>query len=944
MLSEEASIDLEEKEDPEPESYESCEEEQVLYAAKVRLSKLESSNLTCSVNNPELYEQYKAMAPKLLAELSCLLAMCRRLGKRVPQGIKNVFEFTWEELSMLPPRTPPSNSFIPVISLGPALQYSPSLSSVGLTKKVETVSSASSPTNSAPYSENQELLFKFQQGAINLLTELLTLKLKALVEPAAGPSAKDITRRFIQATQILNLRKKTEEHRLSTVRKKGSHFSILSSPHGPSHLIYQTSSTCLSVTLSSKGKKKKSSVGDSHWASNLGEIWHFSSISFKPPINLPNTENLQCTDPCPEARKMLQEMCQKIEKEKASLNQKSFPKPVILQNYFQHMPLRKHSVPKEEHNVSVDLKTLRSLKFYYSFSDGTTFVYYPSGNVAVSQIPTCCSGRLITFIYEDAPSFALLAVFTSEGLANVQYSFTDQPIFYPRDSTSSQGSQLLMVHGSIPTNNSFPFAVMMDFEGGTARDSYGQVTHSWNWASKMHTLQTLKFQLNEQLTLRVLNQKSMTLTFKCLGESVTLSLSATDCPHGVSLEKQVLIRNRSFEIKNNLLNRTLTAVKKQFQKTLKQFINCILKAAGLLTIKYPVKDEIDLSKFKKKEVSHLEWARRKPYFPGFLPSRPEIPVEPSALQSPVRKKSLSPQPQLRASSNILPILEKATIPTQAASSDCPVVLRKIIRKEDISSGCKCLVKMPIITDLEFEKFISAPRESSQILVICVLASQKPAYSLALELIFEDLYVSTQFGRSSPCIQSKHDPYRLLKYDLDNQLEDKPPLLLQKHAVVPGMVLIFANGKLLFGSNILNGYGWSKKHLLKQIARSRQDCQMGRYLPDGFNFSTLSPFMQRYDKWKSLRGIKPISDQHSTVDQERPLAIGWSKSSLGPMEQSLSLRKMSMLKELEAQPKCLPESPQELPAEISFQSVPQKKKQAHKKSGKPRKKKVRTKKS
>ncbi|XP_039766338.1 uncharacterized protein C3orf20 homolog isoform X2 [Ornithorhynchus anatinus] len=718
------------------------------------------------MNNPELYEQYKAMAPKLLEEISRLLAMRRRDDQPLPQGIKNLFEATWEELTMLPPRTPPSDFFTPVVKTGPALRCPPLLSSFGPVKKEESMS-PSSPPNSTPYDENQEFLFKFQQGAINLLTELLTLKLKALVEPEASPSAKDITRQFIQATQILNLRKKEEaaEHQLlPTVRKRGSHYSILSSPlpHGPSRLIYQTSSACLSVTISSKGRKKKS-VGDSAWASNLGEIWHLSSISLKPPINLHNTENVQYPDPCPEARKMLREMCQQIEKEKASLKQKSAPKPVILQNYFQRMSRKKHSVAKEERSLPMALKGLRTLRFYYSFSDGTKFVYYPSGNVAVSQIPTCCSGRLITFVYEDAPSFALLAIFTSEGLAHVQYSFTDD----------------------------VSFAVMMDLKGGIARDPYGQETHSWKWASKTNTLQSLKFQLNEQLLLRVLNQKSVFLTFQCLGESVTLSVSATDCPHKIPLEKQILTRNNIFEIKSQVLNRTLAGIKKQFQTTMKQFISVILKGTGLLPMKYQLMDVIDQSKFQK-NVSSLEWTHRIPKKScnlGFSLSRTESPVKPSALQSPVRQKTLLARAQLRARSNILPILEKGTTPTRVKSfSDCPVVLRKIMREEDITSGCKCSLKIPTITDLEFEKFISAPRVSSQILVICVLASKKPAYSLELELIFEDLYASTQYGRSSPCTESKHDPFRLLKYDLDNELSDKPPLLIKKHAVVPGMTV------------------------------------------------------------------------------------------------------------------------------------------------------------
>lgn len=38
-------------------------------------------------------------------------------------------------------------------------------------------------------------------------------------------------------------------------------------------------------------------------------------------------------------------------------------------------------------------------------------------------------------------------------------------------------------------------------------------------------------------------------------------------------------------------------------------------------------------------------------------------------------------------------------------------------------------------------------------------------------------------------QCRHDPYRLLRYDLDSPLQKDPPLMVQKFAVVHGMVLV-----------------------------------------------------------------------------------------------------------------------------------------------------------
>ncbi|XP_041129403.1 uncharacterized protein C3orf20-like [Polyodon spathula] len=59
--------------------------------------------------------------------------------------------------------------------------------------------------------------------------------------------------------------------------------------------------------------------------------------------------------------------------------------------------------------------------------------------------------------------------------------------------------------------------------------------------------------------------------------------------------------------------------------------------------------------------------------------------------------------------------------------------------------------------------------------------------------------------------------------------------------------MYAQGKLLFGGTVLNGYGFSKKNLLKQIAKTRRDFLMGDVLPDDYNFSYPSPVprLQRY---------------------------------------------------------------------------------------------------
>ncbi|VTJ85814.1 Hypothetical predicted protein [Marmota monax] len=172
----------------------------------------------------------------------------------------------------------------------------------------------------------------------------------------------------------------------------------------------------------------------------------------------------------------------------------------------------------------------------------------------------------------------------------------------------------------------------------------------------------------------------------------------------------------------------------------------------------------------------------------------------------------------------------------ASPSDCPLVLRKLLRRQDIRAGCRCMVKAPLVSDVELERFLSAPRDPSQVLVFGIVSSQSPGRTAQLQWVLDTLYNHKQQGRASPCIQCRHDPYRLLRYDLHGPLQKSPALLVKRFAVVQDMILMFAGGRLLFGGRVLNGYGFSKQNLLKQIFRARQDCKMGYFLPDNYKFS------------------------------------------------------------------------------------------------------------
>ena len=157
--------------------------------------------------NRELYQQYTATAPKLLARISKLLIICQNAGVSVPKGIRNIFEFTWEELITDPMIPAPSEILGLEISIGapPVVLMEPAPVQAPVQKKPPPPVlplpmlpastglarfSTHSPTHSHRRPSSQETLHRFQRQSIHLLTDLLTLKMKAMLESVSSKSAK----------------------------------------------------------------------------------------------------------------------------------------------------------------------------------------------------------------------------------------------------------------------------------------------------------------------------------------------------------------------------------------------------------------------------------------------------------------------------------------------------------------------------------------------------------------------------------------------------------------------------------------------------------------------------------------------------------------------------------------------------------------------------------
>ncbi|KAM4821082.1 uncharacterized protein C3orf20 homolog [Thomomys bottae] len=815
--------------------------------------------------NRQLFLEYSAMAPKLLARICKLIILCRNAGVPIPKGIRNIFEFTWEELIADPSVTSPTNIAGLEATFGPPAVAPVEIVQphISIQKKQQPSIPQPSPmtlarqppTTRSPSHQGitgQESLNKFQRQSIHLLTELLSLKMKAMVEMVSGANPLDITRRFVEASQLLHLNAKEMafDSLIGTVGRSGysvgqmgkeSPVSIsVMGVNSPYQLIYQSSTACLSFSLSTtKDTKKKT-----------GKLKGMEDIpSYSPSPRVRASPEIEITDPCPEAREMLQDMCRHIQAEKTSWKVKNICYPIILRSYKSKAPYNptlsskvdSHSQgahhsptagtqtptstshqPTSHHSHGVwqsqDSKSPKKpLKFHHSFHDGSSFIYYPSGNIAVCQIPTCCKGRSITCLFNDIPHL-FLALFNAEGQGCVHYN----------------------------TKACCPYVLFFDEEGGTANDQKGYIVHKWSWTSKTETLLSLEYKMNEHMKLTVLGLDSVMVTFTCMNETVAFPLSTRNCSH-TTHERRATRRVTIIDEKILKMNRALVEIKKRFQKTVSQFMNSVLVAAGLFTIKYlPPREDTDMSWFRK-SGTHSERAS-KISISGEIPFRSQSARQDSMLEELLKEENVAPS-TVTARKKSIKMQTKGTFihrrkakkppsPVQWAASpyDCPLVLRKLIRKEDIRAGCKCMVKAPLVSDLELERFLSAPRNPSQVLVFGILSSQDPASTAQLQWLLDTLYSHRQQGRASPCIQCQHDPYRLLRYDLNSPLCQEPPLLVKKYAVVQGMVLMFAGGRLLFGGCVLNGYGFSKQNLLKQILRAQQDCTLGYFLPENYKFS------------------------------------------------------------------------------------------------------------
>nr|XP_014987288.2 glutamate-rich protein 6 isoform X2 [Macaca mulatta] len=137
-------------------------------------------------------------------------------------------------------------------------------------------------------------------------------------------------------------------------------------------------------------------------------------------------------------------------------------------------------------------------KFLTSFPDGTTQIFYPSGNLAIIRVPNKVNG-FTCIVQEDMPTNpAILAVLDSSGRSSCYH----------------------------PNGNVW---VYINILGGQYSDQAGNRIRAWNWSNSITSSPFVSFKpvflaLNRYIGVRILEQDKISITFLAMGQQARISV------------------------------------------------------------------------------------------------------------------------------------------------------------------------------------------------------------------------------------------------------------------------------------------------------------------------------------------------------------------------------------------------------------------------------------
>ncbi|XP_049430335.1 uncharacterized protein C3orf20-like [Epinephelus fuscoguttatus] len=136
-------------------------------------------------------------------------------------------------------------------------------------------------------------------------------------------------------------------------------------------------------------------------------------------------------------------------------------------------------------------------KLHYRINDGSSFIYYPSGGIAVCQSHSGLPcGGFYTNVFSDSESPAMLATITAFG------------------------------HGAVTHPLSSSIRAVWNQDGGFICGHHGDITKEWSWQTDRTPKEKIVIQLSDVISVRLHSGTSAMLIFRCNNESIQLPLSA----------------------------------------------------------------------------------------------------------------------------------------------------------------------------------------------------------------------------------------------------------------------------------------------------------------------------------------------------------------------------------------------------------------------------------
>ncbi|XP_057692466.1 uncharacterized protein C3orf20-like isoform X2 [Corythoichthys intestinalis] len=445
-------------------------------------------------------------------------------------------------------------------------------------------------------------------------------------------------------------------------------------------------------------------------------------------------------------------------------------------------------------------------KLHCRVSNGTSFVYYPSGNMAVCHSPSGLpSGGFYTNVFTDSHTPSILATVTMYG------------------------------HGSASHPVSSAVTALWDQHGGFMCDWEGKLKKDWSWKPGEEPPE--KILVKEPDQILPVTEGTVIARWRrgcqVVGEMTNLRLKVRDL-----MDAWLKYYRTATGIKRCDKKKSMAMKAKQKKRAKKS---------------EPERANVKLAKTKDKAQEKQEPPAKKT--PREAQTKPRGPAKNNKEHSMIQIGPLRIHGNIKQELVILPdhpdsrLINLPRFPVHSRLvpsvplTVCPLLLRAAMLKqlrENAPKRCCCSTAlMPVLLDIEYDAFITGqPQYSQQILVVVVTLPVKPGVTLEQDAI-QQLYRRSNRKRTMPCTQCQMDSFRLVRYEVSTGALGCPVnniLLQHRHNVAAGMILMYIRGRLMFLGYVSNGRTFSVLDLQKQIVRTREDYRLGVSLPPDYKFS------------------------------------------------------------------------------------------------------------